>query len=87
VHTKVKMPRVGENVNSAFVVDIKVHPGQDIHIGETLISVETDKATVDIESPNFGEHTEEILREILNLTPEELNKLADEKIIKRNNRR
>ena len=38
-------------------------------------------------APNFGEHTEEILRDILNLTPEELNKLADEKIIKRNNRR
>jgi 2-methylfumaryl-CoA isomerase len=38
-------------------------------------------------APNFGEHTEEVLRDILNLSPEELNKLADEKIIKRKNRR
>jgi pyruvate dehydrogenase E2 component (dihydrolipoamide acetyltransferase) len=54
VQTKVKMPRVGENVNSVFVVDIKVQPGSEISIGDTLISVETDKATVDIESPVAG---------------------------------
>lgn len=62
MHTKVKMPRVGENVNSAFVVDIKVHPGQDIHIGETLISVETEKATVDIESPVAGKVIELLVK-------------------------
>lgn len=38
-------------------------------------------------APNFGEHTEEILKQILNLTPEELNKLIVEKIIKRDNGR
>ena len=54
MQTKVKMPRVGENVNSAFVVDIKVQPGQEVNIGDILISVETDKATVDIESPVAG---------------------------------
>jgi len=54
VQTKVKMPRVGENVNSAFVVDIKVQPGQEVNVGDILISVETDKATVDIESPVAG---------------------------------
>jgi pyruvate dehydrogenase E2 component (dihydrolipoamide acetyltransferase) len=54
MQTKVKMPRVGENVNSAFVVDIKVQPGQEVNLGDILISVETDKATVDIESPVAG---------------------------------
>lgn len=38
-------------------------------------------------APSFGEHTEEVLKEILNLSPEELDKLIDKKIIKRNNRR
>lgn len=37
-------------------------------------------------APSFGEHTEEVLKEILNLSPEELDKLIDKKIIKRNNR-
>ena len=54
MQTTVKMPRVGENVNSVFVVDIKVQPGQEIKIGDVLISVETDKATIDIESPVNG---------------------------------
>lgn len=62
MHTNVKMPRVGENVNSAFVVDIKVQPGQVIHIGEILISVETDKATVDIESPVAGKVIELLVK-------------------------
>jgi pyruvate dehydrogenase E2 component (dihydrolipoamide acetyltransferase) len=62
MQTKVKMPRVGENVNSVFVVDIKVQPGQEIHIGDILISVETDKATVDIESPVAGKVLELLVK-------------------------
>lgn len=62
MQTKVKMPRVGENVNSAFVVDIKVHPGQDVQIGEALITVETDKANVDIESPIAGKVIELLVK-------------------------
>lgn len=52
--TKVKMPRVGENVNTVFVVELKVEPGQEIKAGDILVSVETDKATVDVESPVSG---------------------------------
>lgn len=37
-------------------------------------------------APSFGEHTEEVLKEILNLSPEELDTLIDKKIIKRNRR-
>ena len=46
--TKVKMPRLGENVNSVFIVELKCEPGQQINAGEILVSVETDKATVDV---------------------------------------
>lgn len=52
--TKVKMPRLGENVNSVFIVEMKCEPGQVINAGEVLVSVETDKATVDVESPVDG---------------------------------
>lgn len=52
--TKVKMPRLGENVNSVFLVEIKCEPGQQIKAGEIIVSVETDKATLDVESPVDG---------------------------------
>jgi pyruvate/2-oxoglutarate dehydrogenase complex dihydrolipoamide acyltransferase (E2) component len=69
VQTKVKMPRVGENVNSAFVVDIKVQPGQEVNIGDILISVETDKATVDIESPVAGRVIELLVKLDVEIEP------------------
>jgi 2-methylfumaryl-CoA isomerase len=34
-------------------------------------------------APYFGQHTEEVLKEILNLSPEELDDLVKEKIIER----
>ncbi|MEI7476914.1 MAG: CoA transferase, partial [Actinomycetes bacterium] len=37
-------------------------------------------------APYFGQHTEEVLKEILNLNPEELDDLVKEKIIERNKR-
>ena len=52
--TKVKMPRLGENVNSVFIVEIMVEPGQQIAAGDVLASVETDKATVEVQSPVAG---------------------------------
>ena len=38
-------------------------------------------------APRFGEHTEEVLKEILDIRPEEINKLIKEKIINKNYRR
>jgi len=60
--TKVKMPRLGENVNSVFVVEILVQPGQKVSAGETLINVETDKATVEVESPVSGKVVEVLVK-------------------------
>ena len=60
--TKVKMPRLGENVNSVFVVEILVQPGQQVSAGETLINVETDKATVEVESPVSGKVVEVLVK-------------------------
>lgn len=52
--TKVKMPRLGENVDSVFIVDILVQPGQNVVAGEVLVNVETDKATLEVQSPVSG---------------------------------
>ena len=52
--TKVKMPRLGENVDSVFIVDILVQPGQSVVAGEVLVNVETDKATLEVQSPVSG---------------------------------
>lgn len=60
--TKVKMPRLGENVNSVFIVEMKCDPGQLINAGEILVSVETDKATVDVESPVDGKIIEFLVK-------------------------
>jgi len=60
--TKVKMPRLGENVNSVFIVELKCAPGQQINAGEILVSVETDKATVDVESPVAGKIVEFLVK-------------------------
>lgn len=60
--TKVKMPRLGENVNSVFIVEMKCEPGQLINAGEILVSVETDKATVDVESPVDGKIIEFLVK-------------------------
>jgi pyruvate/2-oxoglutarate dehydrogenase complex dihydrolipoamide acyltransferase (E2) component len=60
--TKVKMPRLGENVNSVFIVEILVQPGQQVSAGETLINVETDKATVEVQSPVSGKVVEVLVK-------------------------
>ena len=60
--TKVKMPRLGENVNSVFIVELIAEPGQQINSGDILVSVETDKATVDVESPVSGKIVEFLVK-------------------------
>ena len=60
--TKIKMPRVGENVNSVLIIEIKAEIGQQINAGDILLSVETDKATIDVESPVSGKILEFLVK-------------------------
>ena len=48
------MPRVGENVTSMFVVEIVAKIGQAISMGDVLVTVETDKATVEVVAEAAG---------------------------------
>lgn len=42
------MPRVGENVTSVYIVELVAKIGQAISVGDVLVTVETDKATVEV---------------------------------------
>lgn len=48
------MPRVGETVDEVYLVDWNKAVGDIVAIGDDLMEVETDKATVQVPSPVAG---------------------------------
>ncbi|MGI9228023.1 MAG: dihydrolipoamide acetyltransferase family protein [Gammaproteobacteria bacterium] len=50
-----KLPDLGEGLQDAEIVEWHVKIGDEIKLDEPLVSVETDKAVVDIPSPEAGE--------------------------------
>jgi pyruvate dehydrogenase E2 component (dihydrolipoyllysine-residue acetyltransferase) len=58
--TPVKLPALGENIDSADVVSVLVAPGDTVAKNQPLLEVETGKASVEIPSPAAG-----IIREVL----------------------
>lgn len=50
----IKMPRVGDTVDSVYLVSWHKKPGDSIAVGESLMEVETDKANVEVPSPVAG---------------------------------
>lgn len=57
-----KMPKVGDAANEVLVVQISVAPGDTVAAGDTLFTVETDKATIDVPSPAAGRVIEILLK-------------------------
>ena len=55
-----KIPEVGENIKSGNVVKIAVKAGDAVKKGQTLLELETDKATIEVPSPANG-----IIKEIM----------------------
>ena len=51
---KIKLPRVGETVDEVYLVSWSKAVGEVIGIGDSLMEVETDKATVVVPSPVGG---------------------------------
>ncbi len=49
-----KLPDLGEGIDSATVIAVKVKPGDTIAIGQELIDVETDKASMPVPSEVVG---------------------------------
>jgi pyruvate/2-oxoglutarate dehydrogenase complex dihydrolipoamide acyltransferase (E2) component len=50
----IKMPRVGETVDEVYLVAWNKAVGDVIAVGDDLMEVETDKATVQVPSPVSG---------------------------------
>lgn len=54
---QVVMPKVGESVESGFIAAWLKQPGDYVAVDDPVVSVETDKATVDIPAPIAGKIT------------------------------
>ncbi len=67
MRSTLKMPKVGDAADAAVVVSIAVASGVRVALGDTLYTVETDKATVDVPSPAAG-----LVQEILMRVGDEL---------------
>jgi pyruvate dehydrogenase E2 component (dihydrolipoamide acetyltransferase) len=60
VLTEFKLPELGENIVSGTVVTLPVKPGDTIKKEQTLLELETDKASIEVPSPLAG-----VIKEIL----------------------
>jgi pyruvate dehydrogenase E2 component (dihydrolipoamide acetyltransferase) len=54
VATEVRLPDVGEGIESGTVVSVLVKPGDRIHKDQPLVELETDKAVVEVPSTTSG---------------------------------
>ena len=52
--TEVKLPELGENIDSGTVVKLLVTVGQKIDQDQPVMELETDKATIEVPSPSAG---------------------------------
>ena len=60
---EIKLPEIGENVESGIVVAVHVKEGDKVAVDDTVIELETDKALVEIPSPFDGRITEVLAEE------------------------
>jgi pyruvate dehydrogenase E2 component (dihydrolipoamide acetyltransferase) len=52
--SEVKLPELGENLESGDVLDIKVAAGDQVSQGQPLVEIEAEKSTVEVPSPLAG---------------------------------
>lgn len=50
----IEMPKVAEDMSEGLVVEWLVQPGQAVEPGDVLFELETDKATMEVESDFSG---------------------------------
>lgn len=61
--TEVKLPELGENIDSGNVVKLLVQAGQKIEQEQFILELETDKATIEVPSPVAGTVKEILVQE------------------------
>jgi pyruvate dehydrogenase E2 component (dihydrolipoamide acetyltransferase) len=61
--TPVLMPKLGNSVESSLILKWCKQPGEHVKAGEVLCEIETDKATMEVESPSEGVLLEQLFAE------------------------
>jgi pyruvate dehydrogenase E2 component (dihydrolipoamide acetyltransferase) len=61
--TQIKLPNLGENIESGDVLSIFVSEGDTVKANQDLMEVETDKATMPIPAPQAGRITKILVKE------------------------
>ncbi|MBA7653046.1 Dihydrolipoyllysine-residue acetyltransferase component of pyruvate dehydrogenase complex [subsurface metagenome] len=51
---EVRLPKLGQTMEEATIIDCMVKVGDEVKKGEVIFEIETDKATLDVESPCDG---------------------------------
>ena len=60
---EIRLPEVGENVESGQIAKVLVQPGQQIQADDILLELETDKAVVEVPAPVAGQVKEVLVKE------------------------
>ena len=60
--TEFKLPELGENIESADIVSVLVKAGDVIEKEQSIIEIETDKATIEVPSNVSGKITEVLVK-------------------------
>ena len=61
--TQIKLPNLGENVESGDVLTIFVSEGDTVKADQDLLEIETEKATMPIPAPQAGKITKVLVKE------------------------
>src|SRR3954463_7210876 len=61
--TQIKLPNLGENIESGDVLTIFVSEGDVVKANQDLLEIETDKATMPIPAPQAGKITKVLVKE------------------------
>jgi pyruvate dehydrogenase E2 component (dihydrolipoyllysine-residue acetyltransferase) len=61
--TEIRMPRLGHSMTEGTVVAWLVKPGDRVHAGQIIVTIETDKAEYEVEAPIDGQLAEPVVGE------------------------
>ena len=51
---EIKLPKLGQTMEEGTVVNCLIKPGSEVKQGDVIFEIETDKATLEMESPADG---------------------------------
>jgi pyruvate dehydrogenase E2 component (dihydrolipoamide acetyltransferase) len=59
---EIKLPKLGEKLDEATVLAIKVAPGAEVSVGQPVVEVEADKITTDVSAETAGRITQVLVK-------------------------